>query len=137
MLINREGWLYLSNQIKKNIYYNRPIGFTNTLTYKNSEVLPELQETLKFAYIHRPRCVTDRKTEKMCLSQYRKIIVILYNWKLLIGSRRGFLDIKQLKELRIRLADTTPVAITVSDISNFNLRYIRRLIVKSVFLECI
>ena len=41
--------------------------------------------------------------------------------KRLIGSRRSFLTIIVLNELKICLADTTHVAVTVSEISEFNL----------------
>ena len=40
----------------------------------------------------------------------------------LIRSRRGFLLIRGLNELRISLTDTAHEAITVSEISDFNLR---------------
>ena len=59
---------------------------------------------------------------KLRQAKNRKIHVFSITGKPLIGSRRGFLKIIGLNELRIHLSDTTHVAITISEISDFNLR---------------
>ena len=69
---------------------------------------------------YRSNCVTDGKPPKICLSwhrkKYRKISAILYNWKTADRIEAGFSLNK-----RISLTDTTHEAITVSEISDFNL----------------
>ena len=78
--------------------------------------------------MYRSKFVTNRKVRRiqhLSVQVLEKIIekfvLFFINEKLLIGSWRGFLKKKILKELRIHLASTLQAAITVSVTSDFNL----------------
>ena len=73
------------------------------------------------------KCVTDRNKSKNRKFFYtkknlRKIIPILCNWKTAYQIEAGFFFLKRIGPFdpRIRQSDTTQVAITVYEISDFN-----------------